>query len=66
MCEHNFTIFNIESEGGYCFIWNETEGGVGYDEYLILSILSAFIARKCQDIGKNEELYLFVLLFYSM
>lgn len=55
---HNFTIFNVKTKDGYCFIWNETEGGVGSNEFA--SILSAFITEECKDIGLNER-----LIFYS-
>lgn len=40
---HNFTIFDIQTKDGYCFLWNETEGGVSADCYC--SIITNFLTR---------------------
>lgn len=26
---HNFCLFNLKTSEGYCYLWNETEGGLG-------------------------------------
>lgn len=38
---HNFTIYDIKSNDGYCFLWSEIEGSVGANEFS--SILTYFI-----------------------
>ena len=38
---HNFTIFNIKTADGHCFIWNETEGGLTSNEFS--TIITSFI-----------------------
>lgn len=38
---HNFKIFNIKTRDAYCFIWNETEGGLCANEFS--SIIFHFI-----------------------
>ena len=38
---HNFTIYNLKTKEGYCFIWNEAEGGLTANEFS--SIISYFI-----------------------
>lgn len=50
---HNFTIFNVKAKDGYCFIWNETEGGVGSNEFA--SILIAFITEESKEFSSNEQ-----------
>lgn len=38
---HNFTIFDLNTSEGFCFIWNECQGGVTADEFA--SILYYFL-----------------------
>lgn len=38
---HNFTLYNIKSNDGYCFLWSEIEGSLGSNEFS--SILTYFI-----------------------
>lgn len=38
---HNFTLFNLVTLQGYCYLWDETEGGLNADEFT--SIISKFI-----------------------
>ncbi|XP_047036028.1 uncharacterized protein LOC124641835 [Helicoverpa zea] len=38
---HNFTLFNIKNNDGYCYIWHECEGGLSANEFC--SILQHFI-----------------------
>lgn len=30
---HNFTIYNLGTHDGYCYLWNETEGGLTSNEF---------------------------------
>ena len=39
---HNFTIYELKTHKGYCFIWHEAEGGVCANEFA--TILCNFIA----------------------
>lgn len=38
---HNFTIFDMKLNKGYCFVWHESNGGVTADNYS--SIICSFI-----------------------
>ncbi|XP_039295862.1 uncharacterized protein LOC120354035 [Nilaparvata lugens] len=38
---HNMTFFNLETKDGYCFLWNETEGGLSSNEFG--TIISSFV-----------------------
>lgn len=44
---HNFTIFDIQSKKGYCFLWNETEGNVTAQEFA--TILSKFLSAQIEN-----------------
>ena len=28
LCTHNFCLFNLRTKDGFCYLWNETEGGL--------------------------------------
>lgn len=43
LCVHNYTIYDLKTNDGYCFIWNETEGGLNSDEFA--TIISNFIIQ---------------------
>ena len=30
---HNFTLFNLQSKEGYCYVWDETEGSLGSEVF---------------------------------
>ena len=30
---HNFTIYDLKTNDGFCYIWNETEGGLSANEF---------------------------------
>lgn len=34
---HNFTLYDLKSNNGYCSIWEETEGGVTANEFTTIS-----------------------------
>ncbi|XP_050504931.1 uncharacterized protein LOC126883425 [Diabrotica virgifera virgifera] len=44
ICTHNFCIFNIKNKDGFCYLWNETEGGLSSDNYA--TIIVKFITEK--------------------
>ncbi|KAK4887285.1 hypothetical protein RN001_003556 [Aquatica leii] len=35
---HNFTIFDIKRQQGYCYLWNESEGGLTSNEFTTIII----------------------------
>lgn len=56
---HNFTIYDIKTNNGYCFIWHEGAGGVTSNEYT--SIISYFlIDNVLKDIDEGQK-----IIFYS-
>lgn len=53
---HNFTFYNLKSCEGYCYLWDETEGGVNADEFA--TIVTHFISTEINlDIVKRVILY---------
>lgn len=42
---HNFTLFDIKRQQGYCYIWNESEGGLTSNEFstLIINFLNSHL-----------------------
>ena len=44
LCVHNFCLFDLTTKAGYCYLWNEIEGGLNAEEYA--SILGKFIIQK--------------------
>ncbi|CAG5047306.1 unnamed protein product [Parnassius apollo] len=38
LCTHNFCVFNLKNKDGYCFLWNETEGGLTSDNYATIIV----------------------------
>ncbi|KAL4705163.1 hypothetical protein ACJJTC_007909 [Scirpophaga incertulas] len=44
LCTHNFCIFNLRNKDGFCYLWNETEGGLSSDNYA--TIIVKFITDK--------------------
>nr|CAH7723246.1 unnamed protein product [Callosobruchus chinensis] len=55
---HNFTIFNLKTGKGYCFLWNETEGSVTSNEFatLVVYFLENEVLPKSDG---SEEVILF-------
>lgn len=41
---HNFTFFNLKTSDGFCFLWNETEGGLSCNEFS--TIITSFISSQ--------------------
>lgn len=53
---HNFTFYNLKSCEGYCYLWDECEGGVNADEFA--TIVTHFISKEINlDIVKHVILY---------
>lgn len=46
---HNFTIYNLKSKEGFCFLWNESEGGLTANEFS--SIISFFVEEEVRKSG---------------
>lgn len=55
---HNFTIYDIKTHAGYCFLWSEIEGTVGANEFS--SIICSFAETQLSHLEPGEE-----LIFYS-
>lgn len=54
---HNFTIYNIKTHDAYCYLWDESEGGLNADEFA--SILTNFITKEIDTTNYTH------LIFYS-
>lgn len=53
---HNFTIFNLKTADAYCYLWDESEGGVNAEEFS--SIICHFIQTKINlDVIKRVILF---------
>lgn len=52
---HNFTLYNLKSKDGYCFIWNETEGNLTAQEFS--SIICKFVLSLLPLDGNKIKLY---------
>lgn len=57
---HNFTIYDIKRQKGYCFLWNETEGRVTANEFS--SIIVHFLK---QQIAAHPTKYNVDFILYS-
>lgn len=53
---HNYTIYNLKTNDGFCFLWHEGEGGVTSNEFA--TILYDFIENK-SGIKSGEEIIIF-------
>jgi len=36
LCVHNFTLYDLASKAGYCYVWHEGNGGLDADEFATL------------------------------
>ena len=52
---HNFTLYNLKTKDGYCFLWNESEGGITANEFttLICNFVKDF------NVEEGEEVVLY-------
>ena len=55
---HNFTICHLKTKDAYCFLWNESEGAVGSNEFS--SIIYDFIEQELRELNDKES-----IIFYS-
>ncbi|CAH1099616.1 unnamed protein product [Psylliodes chrysocephalus] len=53
---HNYTIYNLKTKDGFCFLWHEGEGGVTSNEFA--TILYDFIENK-SEVKSGEEIIIF-------
>lgn len=51
------TVYDIKTHDAYCFIWNESEGTVGANEFS--TIICHFLESQLDTLGPNEDLILF-------
>ncbi|GFY52896.1 uncharacterized protein TNIN_34611 [Trichonephila inaurata madagascariensis] len=56
---HNFTLYNVRKNKGYCYIWNECEGKLTSDGFSTITVtdLGKFIYQI--PIGDDQELILY-------
>lgn len=56
---HNFTIYDLKRLQGYCYLWNESEGGLSSNEFssVIVNFLLNFIASHPSDNNVEYILY---------
>lgn len=56
---HNFTVFDIKRQQGYCYLWNESEGGLTSNEFT--SIIIHFLEKhlKLYPLEKNREVIIY-------
>lgn len=56
---HNFTVYDIKRQQGYCYLWNECEGGLTSNEFT--SIIISFLEKhlKQYPISDNQEIILY-------
>jgi len=50
---HNFTVYDIKRKLGYCFLWNESEGGLSSNEFS--SIITYFLQKFVIDVAKQSK-----------
>lgn len=49
---HNLAFFNLNNKDGYCYLWNEKEGGLNSEEFA--SVWVSFIEKKILQ-NKSEK-----------
>lgn len=54
---HNFSIYNLKDKEGYCYLWDELEGGLNADEFS--SIIGHFVMNEVDSSKYNH------IIFYS-
>lgn len=50
---HNFTIYDIKRQKGYCYLWNESEGGLTSNEFT--SIIVHFLNQQAELYNWKEK-----------
>lgn len=48
---HNFTIYDLKRKISYCFMWNETEGGLTVNKFrsIIFYFLRKYVIETAQE-----------------
>lgn len=50
---HNFTLYDLKRKIGYCFMWNETEGGLTANEFS--SIIVYFLQKNVIETAQEQK-----------
>lgn len=50
---HNYTIFDLKTHDGFCYLWNEAEGGVTADNFA--SLLCNFLEKELFLIKRTQN-----------
>jgi len=52
LCIHNFTVFNLGTKEGTCYMWHEGEGGLSANEFtsIICSFVEAFETEENDEV----------------
>lgn len=54
LCVHNWCIYDMKTSDGYCFLWNESEGGLNSDEFATI-LTTFFIDKIIPKMGDNNR-----------
>jgi hypothetical protein len=56
---HNFTLYDLKTQDGYCFLWNESEGGLTSNEFssIVVHFLKNKVIPKITDKSQTIILY---------
>lgn len=56
---HNFTIYDLKTHDGYCYLWNESEGGLTANEFssILVHFLEKEVIPKVTNKSQNIILY---------
>lgn len=54
LCVHNWCIFDMKSTDGYCFVWNEAEGGLNSDEFATI-LTNYFVQNVIPKMGEDNR-----------
>lgn len=56
---HNFTVYDLKRKNGFCFLWNETEGGLSSNEFssIIIYFLQKYVINS--NIGNLNSIILY-------
>lgn len=52
---HNFTVYNLQTKEGFCFLWNEAEGQTTAQEFssILIYFLEDKVVSKAKESGKK-------------
>lgn len=53
---HNYTFYDLKTNDAFCYVWNESEGGLDADEFA--SIITHFIVNEV-DRSKKDHVILY-------